>query len=58
MAIRLGTWVKYPYIYECLFKSSPQNPYIATSRRAPSSVMAEQWDKDSPVSGSVSGAQL
>ena len=29
----------------------PQNPYIAISSQAPSSVMAKQWDKDSSESG-------
>ena len=29
----------------------PQDPYIATSSRAPSWVLAERWDRDSPESG-------
>ena len=47
----IGRWIKYPYINKCHFKSSPQNPYIATSSRAPSWVLADRWDRDSPESG-------
>ena len=56
MTIWLGAGVEYPYISKCHFKSSPQNPYIATSSQAPSLVMAEQWDKDLPESGSKGGS--
>ena len=53
MAIWLGAGIKYPYINKCLFKSSPppQNPYFATSSRAPSWVLADWWNRDSPESG-------
>ena len=52
MMIWLGARIEYPYITKLMpFQIFPQNPYIATSSRAPSSVMAERWDKDSPESG-------
>ena len=51
MSIWSGARVEDPSINKCFSNLPPQNPCISTSNWALSSMMAEQWDKDSPESG-------